>query len=79
LKRERKILESALNKSEENLKLFEERHSMGTQDFYDRFQKDEFGDEIEFMKWAGEYEALNILKDQLRALESIQIEEHSNR
>lgn len=37
----------------ERLAAFEERYSMRSEEFYDRFRAGELGDDADFIRWAG--------------------------
>lgn len=41
---------------EKDLKKFEKKYAMSTISFYEKFRKGKFGDEGDFMIWAGIYE-----------------------
>ncbi len=62
LERELRIIEHSIKRTKEKLKSFEEKYSMSSEEFYERFERGELGDSQEFMLWAAEYEALKVLK-----------------
>jgi hypothetical protein len=49
-------LKNGIHNIEIDLKEFEQRHHLSSEDFYKRFTNGELGDEEDFMLWSGIYE-----------------------
>jgi Mg/Co/Ni transporter MgtE len=49
--REKRITQMKLAKVKEQIEVFEEKNDMDSEEFRERFQSGELGDEKEFMKW----------------------------
>ena len=52
------------------LSRFEDKYQMSSEDFYQRFESGEMGDEGDFFEWAGLYENLLLYNDRIRSLEA---------
>ena len=53
-----------------DLAKFEKHYDMNSEDFYQRYEKGELGDEMDFVEWAATIEMLNNLKQRLALLEA---------
>ena len=73
LDHEVRILQIGLQKTTRKLHQFEQRFEMESQQFYQEFQAGNLGDEMEYMKWAGEYETLLQLQDDYTELQEIKV------
>ncbi len=73
LDHEIRLLKIGLQKTTRNLQQFEQQFGMGSQDFYQAYQAGEMGDEIEQIKWAGEYETLLQLQEDYADMQEIQV------
>ncbi len=51
---------------------FEQRFGMENHDFYQDYQTGKMGDDMDYMKWAGEYETLLQLQEDYAELQEIQ-------
>lgn len=60
-------LKNGIHNIEIDLKEFEEKYHLSSEDFYKRFTNGEFGDEEDFMLWSGIYEMQ--LENQRKLLE----------
>lgn len=63
LDHEIRLLQMGIEKTKRRLRHFEELFKMETLRFYQAFQTGAMGDEMEYMKWAGEYETLLRLEE----------------
>ncbi|OQY32076.1 MAG: hypothetical protein B6I38_05025 [Anaerolineaceae bacterium 4572_5.1] len=68
-------LESARSRQElcelqANLKTFEEKYQIKSEDFYTRFHAGEFGDDADFFEWSALYDMAASLRERLQSLES---------
>ena len=59
-----------LERYERDLHMFEDRYSMDSATFYQRFEAGELGDAMDFCEWAGLYELHRDLLEKIRRLES---------
>jgi len=73
----RKLLDVAISRHrirleryERDLREFEQRYSMSSSSFYERFEAGELGDAMDFFEWAGVYELRQDLLNKIRRLES---------
>ena len=64
--------EEGIQKTQQNLIIFETKYRMITSEFIQRYENDELDETLEFGEWIGEYRMLQGLKedvDQLRGIE----------
>lgn len=47
------------------LNLYEERHQLSSEDFFDQFSKGQLGDTIDFVEWSNDYRHFLALKLEL--------------
>ena len=73
LDHEVRLLKIGLQKTVRHLQQFEQRFDMASQEFYGDYQAGKFGDEMDYMKWAGEYETLLQLQEDYTELQEIQV------
>jgi len=63
-------LKKGMHNIELDLNYFEEKYSMTTKEFYEKFQKGELGDENnDYFQWSGEYEIWLDHKKDLKELQ----------
>jgi hypothetical protein len=48
-----------------DLTLLEQKHGLSSAEFYERYQRGEMGDEMEFMRWATKFEIYEEMKEDL--------------
>ncbi|WP_419662629.1 hypothetical protein Dvar_30930 [Desulfosarcina variabilis str. Montpellier] len=70
---ELKALRSGIERTSEILSEMEKKYRMSSQEFYDRFDQGEMGDDMDFIRWAGEFETLKQLKRDFGDLSEIEI------
>jgi len=58
LDHELRILKIGIEKTTQKLQKLEQQFGIKSQQFYQEFQTGNMGDNIEYIKWAGEYETL---------------------
>lgn len=58
-------LKKGINNIEIELKKFEKKYDIYSEEFYKKFEKGEFGDEDDYMIWSGIYEMLLQYKSKL--------------
>lgn len=58
-----------LKRYEQDLREFEQRYEMNSENFYQRFAAGELGDEIDFFEWSGLYELRQDILDKIERLE----------
>jgi len=61
------MLEAGIEISEQALMDFEKRYKMASEYFFEKMEKGEIGDSLDFIEWAGEYELLLKNKEKLKA------------
>jgi hypothetical protein len=62
LENELRIIKFGMNKTLNQLKLFERKFGTNSSEFYKKFNAGDMGDDSEFIRWAGEYETLQKLQ-----------------
>lgn len=73
LKNEIKIITIGLKKTQENLQKLEEKYKMDSATFYKRYSTGKLGDNIEYIRWAGEVETLKKLQRNLQELSEAEV------
>ena len=73
IENELKIIKFGISKTEEVLQDLEQKFDMTTDYLYDLFIKGQFGDDDEYIRWAGEVETLDRLKRELNELIEVEI------
>lgn len=59
---ELKIIGFGIAKTERKLKELEKKFGMDSGNFYKKFNEGKMGDDLEYIRWAGEYETLQQLQ-----------------
>ena len=59
---ELKIIEFGIAKTKKKLAELEKKFGMNSRNFYKKFNEGKIGDDIEYIRWAGEYETLQKLQ-----------------
>ena len=65
---ELKMLRAGIARTSSKLRDLEKKYKMNSQEFYDKFNRGELGDNMEYVRWAGEYENLQLLEREYRDL-----------
>ena len=65
---ELRLLQIGIARTQQQLQHFEQAFHRETPDFYQEFQAGHWGDDVEYLKWAGEYETLQQLQQDYREL-----------
>lgn len=73
LENEIKIINIGLRKTQENLQKLEDKYKMDSDTFYRKYSDGEMGDDIEYIKWAGEVETLMRLHRNLKELSEAEV------
>jgi hypothetical protein len=68
LDRETSRLISQKARLEQQLADFEQRYSLSSEEFYERFERGELGDAMDFIEWSATYEMVANLRRQLSIL-----------
>ncbi len=68
---EYKRLQLELKITEEKIKRFEEKYSMTSSEFLERYTRGELGDEEEFTEWYGELKFLEKIREELEELKRV--------
>lgn len=54
------------------LALFEQKYGMNSAEFYERYQRGEMGDDMDFVRWAGRYRLYQAMKEEIeKSLEMV--------
>jgi hypothetical protein len=73
LENQLKLIKLGISKTEKIIKDFENKFKISSKQFFDLYQKGRFGDESDYMKWAGEIETLQRLKNEMSELGEVEI------
>ena len=73
LENEKKIINVGIRKTMDNIREFENRYKMDSASFYQRYSNGELGDEIGYIRWAGEIETLKRLQQNLKELSEAEV------
>jgi len=73
IENELKIIKFGISRTEKLLHDLEKKFNMKTDHFYGLFVKGQFGDDDEYIRWAGEVETLDRLKRELNELTEVEI------
>ena len=71
LKNEIRLLEAAIQRTEEHLRAFEAAHRMSSAEFLQRYENDELPETLELAEWIGEYRLLSRLSEKADAYREI--------
>jgi hypothetical protein len=71
LDRQQKMLQAALLKTTESLSSFEHRYDLDSARFFSQYQNGKTDDRDDYVDWAGEYQILLSIQNQLDCLEEI--------
>ena len=74
LERERRVLQSAIEKTQQNLAVFEKKYSKSSAQFFEDYKHGTIGDSDNTIDWAGEYQIYLDLKNKIDSLEDIVVE-----
>ena len=64
-----RIISFGISKTKRKLESLEKEVGMDSRNFYQQFMEGRLGDDLKFIKWAGEYEALEHLEEDQRELQ----------
>ena len=68
-----RIITFGIAKTRRKLEEMEKESGMNTKEFYDQFREGKLGDEIRYIRWAGEYETLERLNKDLSDLQELEL------
>ncbi|MBM3236150.1 hypothetical protein FJZ31_07605 [Candidatus Poribacteria bacterium] len=71
VKSEINSIELGIKRASQKMKKFERKYKMSSEEFYNAFSNGELGDDFDFMEWAGEYELLVDLEQDIEKLRGI--------
>jgi hypothetical protein len=73
LENQLRIMGFGIAKTKRKLEKLEREHGIGSKDFYEKFQKGELGDDMKYIRWAGEYETLERLQKDYADLQDLEL------
>jgi len=73
LRREESVLKRSLEKTTEQLFLFEKKYAMTSEEFFQRYQNGIMNDSDDMIDWAGEYQIYLSLKEQVESLGELEV------
>lgn len=68
-----RIIEFGIARTKAKLQELENRFEMDSEDFYQQFSQGKLGDDMEYIRWAGEYETLDELQRDYDDLRNTQL------
>jgi hypothetical protein len=71
LKREQKLIQWKIQKTQSRLEEFEKKHNMSSGVFFKKYEKGELGDDEPILTWAGEYQLFLRYQTKLSHLEEL--------
>lgn len=71
IRNELRLLEAGIKKTEQNMRTFEERFRLSTQEFIQRYENDEMEERLEYADWIGEHRMLERLREKADTLRTI--------
>lgn len=74
LQREKKLLQTALKRTKNNLRKFELQYQMSSDKFFELYQAGKKDDRDDFIDWAGEYYLYLGIKEKIQGVEELTIE-----
>jgi len=73
LENEIKLITIGLKKTMEGIRHYEDKFKMDSETFYEKYSSGEAGDDIEYIRWAGEIETLKKLEKNLKDLSEAEV------
>ncbi|MBE2232101.1 MAG: hypothetical protein IAE85_01260 [Anaerolinea sp.] len=71
LNSELRMIDAAIQRTEQRLRAFESAHGMSSARFVQRYENDELSETLEFDEWVGEYRLLGRLREKADAYRGI--------
>ncbi|HDL18172.1 MAG TPA: hypothetical protein ENH29_03875 [Bacteroidetes bacterium] len=71
LNRQKKMFQTALLRTKENLEFFEKRYNTDTASFFAKYQRGETDDRDDYIDWAGEFQIFQSIQNQIGYLEEL--------
>ncbi len=68
-----RVINSGIAKTRRKLGELEKESGMNSRDFYEEFQKGKLGDDLKYIRWAGEYETLALLQKDYNDLQELEL------
>lgn len=68
-----KVINFGITKTKRKLGELEKESGMDSKHFYEEFQKGKLGDDLKFIRWAGEYETLERLQKDSNELQEVEL------
>ena len=71
LKNELRLLDAGIKRTEQNMRVFEKKFRLNTQEFIARYEKDEMEETLDYADWVGEHRMLGRLQEKADTLRTI--------
>src|SRR3990172_7188105 len=68
-----RVISFGIAKTKRKLEELEKESGMDSKDFYEEFQKGKLGDDLKYIRWAGEYETLGLLQKDYNDLQDLEL------
>ena len=73
LENQLRVLTAGIAKTKIKLSEFEKENGMESSVFYKRYEEGKLGDDVKYIRWAGEYETLKRLEKDYQDLQGIEL------
>ena len=73
LENQLRVLTAGIAKTKSKLRELEKENGMESRVFYERYEEGKLGDDLKYMRWAGEYETLKRLEKDYQDLQGIEL------
>jgi hypothetical protein len=74
LNNEMRLIEAGIHRTETNLRNFEKKYHMNSEEFVSKYENDKIKETIEYTEWIGEFRMLERLTEKSQTLKSIRFE-----
>ena len=74
LDREKKLLQTALKRTKNNLKKFEDKYQMSSEKFFKLYQTGKTDDRDDYVDWAGECHIYRSIDEKIQDIEEMTVE-----
>jgi hypothetical protein len=75
LQNEQQLLQAGIRRTEQRLRDFEKQYGLSSEQFFRRYENDEFDETLDFIEWVGEYRLLESMRAELDILQEIHFED----
>jgi hypothetical protein len=73
LENQLRVLTAGITKTKRKLSALEKENGMESSVFYERYEEGKLGDDLKYIRWAGDYETLKKLEKDYQDLQGIEL------